>query len=90
MDKKESIKKNETMQDYTNLPIDIDEMQSLRFENFKLKIDVLNINKNIIDKDINILSQEINTSIQQYMEDMKIPKHYRLDFTTMQFVVINA
>jgi len=69
-------------------PISIDELQSLKFENMKLKIDMLNINKSSIEKEINNLSMTINNEILQYMEKMNIPNQYRLDFSTMKFIVV--
>jgi len=67
-------------------PIEISELDKLKFENMKLKLDLLNKDYQIIQKNINDLSVMINESISEYNIKMNIPKGYRLDFSTMTFI----
>lgn len=77
----------QTIKEIQNTPIQIDELNKLKFENVKLKLDILQLNKQTIEKDIGQLSSDINNLILEYIQSHDIPSQYRLDFNTMEFII---
>jgi len=70
-----------------NEPIQLNEIQKLKFENAKLKVDIAQANKQLYDYEILTLTTSLNKEIANVMTEMKIPNNYRLDFSTFAFIV---
>jgi len=73
-----------------NMPIEIDELNSLKFEILKLKIDKLVIQKKLIDSEISLLSKHVSQKITDLIQQLNIPNDYKLDFNVMKFVYIGT
>jgi len=86
-DEKKEVKKTiENIAPQTT-PIQIDDTKKLMFENLKLKIDMCGVKKQMLEQELNILSEQVNRDIVSVMEEMKIPNYYKLDFNTFEFIV---
>lgn len=69
------------------LPIPLSDMTKLQLENLKLKLDIQNLNKMHIEKDIITITENINKTIHDLIDELNIPPEYRLDFNSFSFII---